>query len=82
MKINKLKMKRIVYREKKCYAINNMDTEKLDENSEFYIGSVTKLFTAISLLILHQEKKINIKLKVLVVERSLTGTVHLMWALI
>lgn len=53
-------MKRIVYREKKCYAINNIDTEKLDENSEFYIGSVTKLFTAISLLILHQEKKINI----------------------
>jgi CubicO group peptidase (beta-lactamase class C family) len=40
--------------------LNNIDKDKLDENSEFLIGSITKIFTAISLLILHQEKKINI----------------------
>ena len=40
--------------------MNNFDNEKLDEKSEFPIGSITKLFTMVSLLILHQNKLVNI----------------------
>ena len=60
MELNQLKIKRVIYHKKKLYVLNNIDKEKLDENSQFMIGSITKLFTAISLLILHQKNKINI----------------------
>jgi CubicO group peptidase (beta-lactamase class C family) len=60
MKVYEIKRKEIKYEEKKLYALNNIDNEKLDENSEFLIASITKLFTAIALLTLHQEKKLNI----------------------
>ena len=60
MKVHEIKIKRMYYKNSKLYALNNIDKEKLNENSEFLIGSITKVFTAILLLILHQEKKINI----------------------
>ena len=60
MKVHEIKMKKMYYKNSKLYALNNIDKEKLNENSEFLIGSLTKVFTAILLLKLHQEKKINI----------------------
>lgn len=36
------------------YAFNNIDDEKLNENSDFLIGSLTKLFTIIALLKLNE----------------------------
>jgi len=54
------KLKMIEFVKNKIYALNNIDVDKLDEESEFPIGSITKLFTIISLLILHQNKQINI----------------------
>ena len=60
MKINELKIKKVLYKNNKLYTFNNIDKEKLDKDSEFLIASITKLFTTISLLILHQEKKLNI----------------------
>ena len=57
-KVKKIKM--IEYVNKNIYYLNTIDNDKLDEFSEFPIGSVTKLFTILSLLILHENKKINI----------------------
>ena len=54
------KIKMIEYVNKNIYYLNTIDNDKLDEFSEFPIGSVTKLFTILSLLILHENKKINI----------------------
>jgi len=55
-KIYELKMKRMLYKDNKIYALNNIDSEKLDANSEFLIGSISKLYTIIVLLILNQDK--------------------------
>jgi CubicO group peptidase (beta-lactamase class C family) len=54
------KIKMIEYTNENIYYLNNMDADKLDEFSEFPIGSVTKLFTIVSLLILHENKKIDV----------------------
>lgn len=54
------KFKMVEYIDNKIYGINNIDCEKLSASSEFPIGSVTKLIIIISLLILHQQNKINI----------------------
>jgi len=54
------KIKMVEYSYKNIYYLNNVDNDKLDGFSEFPIGSVTKLFTILSLLILHKNKKINI----------------------
>lgn len=59
-KILEKKFKMIEYINKKTYILNNIDNEKLDNFSEFPIGSITKIFTIISLLLLHQDKKIDI----------------------
>ena len=60
MKVHILPVKKMVYKNKKLYGINSIDSDKLDENSEFLIASITKLFTAVGLLILQEEKKLNI----------------------
>ena len=60
LKIYEKKIKLVEYNNKKCYAINNFDNEEINEYSEFSIGSITKLFTIISLLLLHQNKLIEI----------------------
>ena len=49
--IYELKMKRMLYKYNKIYALNNIDGEKLDANSDFLIGSISKLYTIIVLLI-------------------------------
>jgi len=60
MKIYEKKKKFVEYDDKKLYVLNNVDSDNLNEYSEFPIGSTTKLFTIISLLLLHQNKQINI----------------------
>ncbi len=60
MIIHEKKIKEVEYDNKKLYVLNNIDSDKLSEYSEFPIGSITKLFTIISLLLLHQNNKINI----------------------
>lgn len=58
------KIKMVEYSDKTIYYLNNKDSDRLDDLSEFPIGSITKVFTIISLLILHQNKKINIHDKI------------------
>ena len=60
MIIHEKKFKLVEYDDKKLHVLNNIDSDKLYEYSEFPIGSITKLFTIISLLLLHQNNKINI----------------------
>lgn len=60
MKKHEIKIKHLQFFNNTLYTINNIDKDILDENSEFLIGSVTKVFTTILLLILHQKKIINI----------------------
>jgi hypothetical protein len=60
MIIHEKKIKVVEYDDKKLCVLNNIDSDKLSEYSEFPIGSITKLFTIISLLLLHQNNKINI----------------------
>lgn len=60
MKIYEKKKKFVEYDDKKLSVLNNIDSDKLNEYSEFPLGSTTKLFTIISLLLLHQKNKINI----------------------
>jgi CubicO group peptidase (beta-lactamase class C family) len=59
-KIAEKKIKSVECINDKIYVLNNIDDETLDEKSQFPIGSITKLFTIIALLILHDNKKINI----------------------
>lgn len=59
-KILEKKLKFVEYINKKIYGINNIDSDLLSETSEFPIGSITKLFTIVSLLLLHQNKQLNI----------------------
>lgn len=59
-KILEKKLKFVEYINKKIYGINNIDSDLLSETSEFPIGSITKLFTIVSLLLLHQNKLLNI----------------------
>lgn len=58
------KIKTIKYENKKLYIFNNIDDDKLNKNSEFMIGSISKVFTIYILLILNQKNIINIYGKV------------------
>ena len=60
MEKKKFNIKIIEYKNKNLNILNTIDKEQLNEYSEFPIGSITKVFTAISLLLLHQNKQINI----------------------
>lgn len=55
MKIEELQQKKIIYRNKKLYAINNTDTEVLNEHSDFSLASITKIFTALTAVILDEQ---------------------------
>jgi len=46
---NQLKIKKVIYKDNKLYTFNNIDKEKLDENSEFPIASLTKILKIILL---------------------------------
>lgn len=59
-KILEKKFKMMEYTNKKLYGINNMDDDILSNTSDFLIGSVTKLFTIASILLLHQNKQLDI----------------------
>lgn len=56
----KLGCKMIRYIDDNMYIVNNIDDDIIDENSEFLIGSITKLFTIIMILILQDNEKINL----------------------
>lgn len=60
MKLLTKKIKMVEYKENILYLMNSIDSDKLDEFSEFPIGSITKLFTILSILILHQNNLIDI----------------------
>lgn len=45
---------------KKIHIINTIDNEKLDENSEFMIGSITKLFTGMLIIILNDKNLLDV----------------------
>lgn len=53
-------VKQVLLRGSKIYRLNNIDEQLLDQDSEFPIGSVTKLFTALLVLILEGRKLLNI----------------------
>lgn len=52
--------KYIEFKNNKLYVFNNIDTDKLDGNSEFLIGSITKIFIIYTILILQQQKLLDI----------------------
>ena len=59
--VDKPKLKYVKYDEKNIiHMINTVDNEKLDEYSEFMIGSVTKVFTGIMMIILNDKKILNL----------------------
>lgn len=60
MEIHPLPVKQITLRQGKLYALNTMDDDLVDEFSEFAIGSVTKIFTALTVILLHQQKLLDI----------------------
>jgi len=64
MNINLLKSKIIQYRDKKLYVLNNIDNEKLNEYSTFTLASITKLFTFFTILLLQQDKLLDVNDKV------------------
>ena len=53
-------IKKIIYENNNFLIENNIDDDKLDINSTFLIGSITKIFTVYMILILHQNKLLNI----------------------
>ena len=55
MKIEPYQQKRLMYTNKKLYVINDIDDDVMDENTDFTLGSVSKVFTAIVALLLDQE---------------------------
>lgn len=59
-KIYEKKFKMLELFEDKIYGLNNIDDEILTTKSQFAIGSLTKLFTIIVLLLLHQQGKIDL----------------------
>ena len=61
MKPEKLCQKKVVYRGKKLYVLNNTDDEVLDQDSDFSLASVTKIFTALAALILDEEGVIKLE---------------------
>jgi CubicO group peptidase (beta-lactamase class C family) len=64
MDIYELKLKRIEYNNKKLFVFDNLDNEKINEYSQFYLASITKLFTCFTIILLHQNKIIDIYDKV------------------
>lgn len=64
MIIYSLKSKEIQYTNKKIYVINNIDKDKLNELSTFPLASITKLFTFFTILLLQQDKLLDIDDKV------------------
>lgn len=60
IKIIDKKVKYVEFINNNIYRLNNIDNDKLTGNSEFLIGSITKMFTAVLLLILQEKKLVNL----------------------
>lgn len=54
------KEKYIEYKNNQLQIINTVDTDQLNNKSEFVIGSLTKLFTMMIILILHKYKLLSV----------------------
>ena len=61
MKIEPYQQKRLMYTNKKLYVINDIDDDVMDENTDFTLGSVSKVFTAIVTLLLDQEGVLSLE---------------------
>jgi hypothetical protein len=60
LEMKELKIKAVEYYENNIYVLNTIDNDILNKTSEFPIGSMTKIFTVIAVLLLHQHNKIDI----------------------
>lgn len=54
------KYKYVHYHDNSLYIANNIDSDVLNENSQFMLGSVSKVFTAFVILLLSQKNKLNL----------------------
>jgi len=63
-KIIRKKIKMVEYENKIAYEFNNIDNEKLTEESEFPIASISKIFIIISILLLEERWELNINNKI------------------
>ena len=63
-RIIRKKIKMVEYENNTAYEFNNIDNEKLTEESEFPIASITKIFIIISILLLEERWELNINNKI------------------
>jgi CubicO group peptidase (beta-lactamase class C family) len=63
-RIIRKKIKMVEYENKVAYEFNNIDNQKLTEESEFPIASITKIFIIISILLLQERWELNINNKI------------------
>jgi CubicO group peptidase (beta-lactamase class C family) len=63
-KIVRKKIKMVEYENKVAYEFNNIDKQKLTEESEFPIASISKIFIIVSLLLLQERWELNINDKI------------------
>jgi CubicO group peptidase (beta-lactamase class C family) len=63
-KIIKKKIKMVEYENHTAYEFNNIDNDKLTEESEFPIASISKIFIIISILMLQERWELNINNKI------------------
>ncbi len=63
-RIIRKKIKMVEYENKVAYEFNNIDKEKLTEESEFPIASISKIFIIISILLLQERWELNINNKI------------------
>ena len=61
MKIEPYQQKRLMYTKKRLYVVNDIDDDVIDENTDFTLGSVSKVFTAIVSLLLDQEGVLSLE---------------------
>jgi len=54
------KLKYMEFKKNKLFAINNIDNDILNKDSQFLIGSITKLFTIFVVLKLQESKTLNV----------------------
>lgn len=63
-RIIRKKIKMVEYENNIAYEFNNIDKQKLTEESEFPIASISKIFIIVSLLLLQERGEININDKI------------------
>ena len=60
MNIHEIKIKGEEYKNGNLYVLNNIDSDSINEHSEFLLGSISKLFTAFVFLMLNEKNIISI----------------------